>query len=147
MTHTQLTQAIFANDGTAGCTYGYVESSTIIDYGESSPFGVRPILAAVRSVDSYNEWDGPKVARWLEKQAVAFGGDVMSVRFGREGSPVLYLTIRKADGTDAESKPIRLTDEQRSSLADKVISSAKRAKLHPDEAWQESPGVIRLWWD
>jgi hypothetical protein len=123
----------------------YVEMMTI-----SKPAGYgdwQQLLEAIGKID-YNEFDGRKVSDWLCMRTAFNGGTIANIRFGREGSPVLYLTVTKAvhepTGTDPHAYR-KLTARERTRLARTLLKEAK--DIMPNEAWIEPPGVVRLWWD
>jgi len=81
--------------------------------------------SAIRIVDSYNEFVGEDVATAVEN--LFADGHTRRVQFGREGSPVLYLS---------------LTDDGDSEEVMEAMS-----ELKADEIDAQPGDVIRAWWD
>lgn len=112
-------------------------------YGEHIP----ELADAVAKIKSYNDFRGEDVAgtiRYLHDR-----GYLMNAKFGREGSPVLYLqppywTNQKSNYDGVEEH--RKYDEHETWRMYKEIV-AKMSELEPDELdYNESYGV-RAWWD
>jgi len=83
------------------------------------------LINAISLVKSYNEFEGEKVALFLQRHKDTF--DYLA--FGRDGSPLLLLHLRK----DFEDKK-------------KFLEEAKQ-ELLPDEVSIDKEGYVRLWWD
>jgi len=83
------------------------------------------LIEAISLVKSYNEFEGEKVSSFLKK----YKNIIDYLAFGREGSPLILLHIRKG----FEEK-------------DKLLKEAKE-ELIPDEINIDKEGYVRLWWD
>jgi hypothetical protein len=122
--------------------YVYVSAPTVIG-GEKRLYD--PLLSAMRRIGCYNGFDGRKAADFLRKNLVAENedGKIIRVCFGRENSPVLYLTLTAYDA----KKDRRLTYQERRKQAKDFLALVKE-KLEPDDA-SVLPGCVtlRLWWD
>lgn len=99
----------------------------------------------IRMVESYNNFEGKKVADALTE----FRGTVSGVAFGREGSPVLYIDLpywthqREEVTTQGKGQKIPEGDTQ------KVVKRLKAVfvdGLLADEFSQEG-NQVRIWWD
>jgi len=90
---------------------------------------------AIASVDSYNEFSGKRVAAAFKKiEHLA-----LSAEFGREGSPVLYIRLRRQDAeVPGTCEPIG---------AEEVLQAFKSTKVDEAGARPNDAGLIRLWWD
>ena len=82
------------------------------------------LIDAISLIKSYNEFEGEKVSSFLKRYKDA----IDYIAFGREGSPLLLLHIRK--GFDKE----------------KLLEEAKE-ELIPDEINIDKENYVRLWWD
>ncbi len=93
---------------------------------------------AIKNVGDYNAFNGAAVA----KAFASIKQLVYSAEFGREGSPVLYLHLRREDASvPGTGYPLG---------ADEVMAAFKRLRKHgPDEAWadQYDAASLRFWWD
>lgn len=90
---------------------------------------------AIKNVDEYNEFQGAKVAAAFKKiEHLA-----LSASFGREGSPVLYIRLRREDAEVPGTGAVIGADE---------VLKAMKSTL-PDEADVErnDAGMLRFWWD
>jgi hypothetical protein len=136
----KLVTQIFAQNDEIRAT---VEAQTIVN--SDRPY-YEPVLKGLQAVE-YNAFDGAKVEPWLRGKLLAEveDGPVISFRFGREYSPVLYLDVARAEKVGANDNR-KLTPRERRQIALAIVAEAK-ATLEADEAHVESPGVIRLWWD
>jgi hypothetical protein len=117
-----------------------VEVQTIVDSDRPE---FEPVLRAMDGI-RYNEFDGGKAAVFLRGHLVAedyMGGSIIGFRFGREYSPVLYITI-----TGGRPHGARLNAQERRQLTTRFMREAKQ-QLNPDSATVVGPGEIRLWWD
>lgn len=96
---------------------------------------------AIKNVGDYNEFNGAAIAKAFAKIKHL----VYSVEFGREGSPVLYLHLKRdyTEGvtTPGTGDPIGVEE---------VMKAFKGMRKHsPDEAFadQYDAGSLRFWWD
>jgi len=127
-------------------------------YGED--FGLPPMLLdarieetreieelanAIELIESYNNFRGKAVADALREMHNE--GLIMSAAFGRENSPVLYVTVpywtqQRTKSTDEEAR--RFTPEERKAMVRRIIAILQ--KVEPDELglYYEK---IRAWWD
>lgn len=88
-------------------------------------------------VSSYNDYRGTKVSK-------AFGkikGLVYRASFGREGSPVLYLTVTRYERT-----PEQMAEAFRE-IQKAFEPTSVDENMMMDEAGQGSESTLRLWWD
>ena len=99
----------------------------------------KDLLAAIKEVGRYNLFNGEKLADWLLKNAKHF----RFIRFGREYSPVIYITpyfhIR------GHSKK-ELARQRKKAKA--FVNRAER-ELKADEFWSVNSKTLefRAWWD
>lgn len=138
----KLIQDIFSPEGNPELYRATVEVQTIID-GDGREF--HPVIGEIARISSYNNFGGRRVAKFLRDNIFANGhGAITSFRFGREYSPVLYLTVARAvkEGEDYR----KLSAKERRDVTRKLLARAK-AEIDPDEADIIGPGMIRLWWD
>ncbi|WP_454199549.1 hypothetical protein [Nocardia sp. Marseille-Q1738] len=117
-------------------------------------------VAVTRAAGRYNAFDGDAVADTF----FDLFNDAADVEFGREGSPVMYVSVpffpHQRHGSDHTCANDRYTDEQRQEFAARVIAWART--LRADEisvqqfpaaggdVWDgpgPSPYRVRLWWD
>lgn len=89
----------------------------------------------------YNEFNGKKVTDALKK--IIGEETVSTIRFGREYSPVLYLTVHKFDfktdkSLDAKGFNARL---------DKIKTEFKKLGAQEIHVEGEAPAQVRFWWD
>lgn len=143
----------------------WVEAFVLLGYGDVYDLPVRSLdfrtenlnpeqlIPGIRVVPGYNNFDGDRVA-----DAVAMlhrEGMLMSVPFGREGSPVLYLNIpywtHQRSNEKAWGQGEQIPEELREHYFT-WIEDAMRG-LRADEidrievaSGMASPG-IRAWWD
>lgn len=114
--------------------------------------------AVMHTAGEYNDFDGQAIADTFEPLFY----DTMRVEFGREGSPVMYISIpffphqRYASTT---GRGDRYTDVDRQEFAARVIDWAREVRADEisvrqfpghDEVWNKpgpKPYRIRLWWD
>lgn len=123
--------------------YLTVEVQTIAD-GDRKLY--EPVLKAIGLLKSWNAWDGPKVEGFVRDNLWETGkGPIISVRFGRAYSPVLYLTITGAV-REGEGDYRKLKYRERQKLARDLIRKAKET-IEPDAARLVAPGLVKLWWD
>ena len=98
----------------------------------------------------YNEFDGKKVSKWLEKLLLKNA----KVQVGREYSPCLYVTIphlglNKA-GKNKEVTFAQAVMAQGKKLKADEIGMEKRIRLpiaENDDGRFAASYVVRLWWD
>ena len=94
--------------------------------------GREEAAAAIRAIGQYNDYDGNKVAKavdFLFKKKVIDG-----VCVGREGSPVLYLHLRRQRSADDLE------------MATAFMKSVKADELHMT-GLHRGPQMLRAWWD
>ena len=136
----KLIKQIFDQTATMMAT---VECQTIADCDKKN---YEPILLGIRAIENYNEFDGAKVENWLRSRLVDGNrGPITSIRFGREHSPVLYLTVtgsvRKSNGDYR-----KLNAKERREFAQTIAGEGK-SLISADESNVVAPGVVRIWWD
>jgi hypothetical protein len=86
-------------------------------------------------VESYNEFQGKKVAKVLQKLK-----EVKNVKFGRESSPVVYVSVPSWEKGQA------IPELKKKQLKEKIKKAF--AETDPDEVMDEYGGTaIRFWWD
>jgi len=101
----------------------------------------KAILEIVKLVKLYNEFNGEKVAKAIEKINEVWNNSYqLGYSFGREGSCVLYIHLPYWK-TEIE----KYTEEERQERIDKSLSILKEVK--PDELWNTDKSTIRAWWD
>lgn len=129
--------------------YGYGDMHSLttrsLDFRTEEFENYETCAAALKLVSGYNNFDGPKVAKYLAE----FWSQLMGVQFGREGSPVLYLKVpywtHQAHGAQGTSGT-RVPDEERQFVVQNLLRLGKL--LEADEAHvDERTGAVRLWWD
>lgn len=122
--------------------FATVEASTV-DVCDRGSY--EPLLLGVRAIESYNNFNGVPVESWLRDRLTSLkNGPIISIRFGREYSPVLFFTIANALVEGKELREIKANERRNIALS--LIKNAKRL-LTPDSAEIVFPGVVRLWWD
>lgn len=93
---------------------------------------------AIKNVGDYNYFNGERIVQEFQKIEHL----VLSAKFGREGSPVLYLTVEREDDGTNLGRPIAVSE---------VMSqfSKMRSKSKPDEINVDfyDAATIRFWWD
>jgi len=107
---------------------------------------VLDLADAIEQIESYNNFQGPKLACQL--QYLHNMGYVMEARFGREGSPVIYINPpywTNQASNDTEEARIELTARERAEIKKRIVESLKR--LEPDELDDTGLYGIRAWWD
>ena len=112
-------------------------------YGKHIP----ELADSIEKVTSYNDFRGQYVAeavRYLHSK-----GYLMDARFGREGSPVLYLrapywTHQKSnyDGLEEQKK---YSEFEMGQMYGEITRAMK--KLDPDELDYDETYGVRAWWD
>jgi hypothetical protein len=109
---------------------------------------IEELANAIELVESYNKFSGKKVADTLRKMHDE--GLIMSAKFGREFSPVLYVTI--PFWTNQSTKHVhdkdkrRLSPGERESMRQRIVEILQEAM--PDELGGGHHGwEIRAWWD
>ena len=85
------------------------------------------IIPAIRQIKSYNNFKGKDVAAAVSKVAK----EVDCVSFGRENSPVLYLTVRQN------------RKGERAEKVRKIFKPTRPDEFHYDDLRRS----IRMWWD
>jgi len=147
MNPTKLLEIIF--DENDSCVEGgptVRESASI-----TKSFPNQSIIPFIQKL-AYNAFNGAKVASFLVQMAKQ--GKIMSFRFGREYSPVLYLTVSPyakglCDPPDKNILEIRIQ---------KIIGALKKLKAdeveregaveyHDDTGLVQEGGIVRAWWD
>ncbi|MEM4268679.1 MAG: hypothetical protein QW223_01015 [Candidatus Caldarchaeum sp.] len=95
---------------------------------------------------AYNNFSGKDLAeaiRYLHSK-----GYIMYVRFGREGSPVVYVqppywTHQASNTSDLNGR--RFTEEEMKTMYQEIIRTLE--KLNPDELDLTEYYGVRAWWD
>jgi hypothetical protein len=131
-----LLATIFDDDCETPCAF--VSVSTVA----SDKSRYEPVLKFIEKLN-YNDFNGKAVAAFLRKNILAENknGAIVDIRFGREYSPVLYLTISAYDF----KKDKKLTDKEREKLGLRILGRIKR-ELKPNELRLDGR-VIRAWFD
>jgi hypothetical protein len=130
-----------------------------LGYGDSFGLGFRSLYfrtdrlttieaQAVMRIIEYNGFDGNKVADAIEQ----FKGKFAAYEFGREGSPVLYVSLpywtHQREGAPRGNMGERIDDTENDTLVAK-LRDALVERLGADEfdvVKMDSPKV-RIWWD
>jgi len=110
---------------------------------------VLDLANAIEKIDSYNEFRGHKVAEVV--RSLHREGYIMEAKFGREGSPVLYINppywenqasnyVRKEGYS-----PRKFQDEEREKMYLAIGQALHETK--PDELGIDQFGYVRAWWD
>ena len=110
---------------------------------------VLDLANAIEKIDSYNGFRGGNVAKAV--RSLHHEGYIMEAKFGREGSPVLYINppywenqasnyVRK-DG----NSPKKYTEEKRTKMYQAIGQTLNETK--PDELDVDHLGYVRAWWD
>ena len=110
---------------------------------------VLDIANAIEKIDSYNEFRGKLVAdavRSLHNQ-----GYIMEAKFGREGSPVLYVQPPYWENQASnyvrreENSPRKYAEEERARMYRAIKQTL--GETSPDELDVDHLGYVRAWWD
>ena len=110
---------------------------------------VLDLANAIEKIDSYNEFRGKQVASVV--RSLHNRGYIMEAKFGREGSPVLYLQppywenqasnyVRKE-----EHSPRKYAEEERARMYRAIKQTLEETS--PDELDVDHLGYVRAWWD
>lgn len=107
---------------------------------------VLELADAIEQIQSYNNFRGPDLACQL--QYLHQKGYIMNARFGREGSPVIYIkppywTNQASNGQRDSKRPY--SEAERNEMKTEILKSLKR--LDPDELNDTGLYGIRAWWD
>jgi hypothetical protein len=116
---------------------------------EAAGYRVLELADAIENVESYNDFRGKYLAetlRYLHNK-----GYIMEAKFGREGSPVLYVNppywenqasnyVQKQGYT-----PRKYTDNERETMYTAIERKLK--SLEPDELDRTEYYGVRAWWD
>jgi hypothetical protein len=121
--------------------YAYVKISTV---PHDAPYVVQPLkelFAAMLKIGRFNFFIPAKVIEYLTKAVKA--NDICEIRFGREYSPAMYLTVSMLN-----KRHERLTDAIFAAKKERVLAEIKKA-IGPDEVWftGKDTAEIRCWWD
>jgi len=113
--------------------------------------GVLDLASSIEKINSYNAFRGKQVADAV--RSLHNEGYIMDARFGREGSPVLYVQppywenqasnyVRKEE----QSRKLKnYSEEQRAGMYQAIQHTLKETK--PDELEIDNFGYVRAWWD
>jgi hypothetical protein len=145
MTENQVNQ-----DAVDFVKYGYGDSHGLktrsLDFRTETFANYETFAAALAMVPGYNNFDGPAVA----KRFKSLWPELMSVKFGREGSPVLYVQVpywsNQVYAKTMCVAPVMLTDQERANLA-ALVQSAGNALEADENSYDAQAGTVRLWWD
>jgi hypothetical protein len=107
---------------------------------------VLELADAIEQIQSYNNFRGPDLACQL--QYLHQKGCIMYARFGREGSPVIYLnppywTNQASNSKQEKGRPY--SEVERNAMKKEILKSLSR--LEPDELDDAGTYGIRAWWD
>jgi len=127
----------YPRDHVAFVAAGYNDACTNFQV-QFNRFEFDLLRKAITNVGSYNEYQGRLVAAAFKKiEHLA-----LSAEFGREGSPVLYVRLRREDiGEPGKGNPIG---------ADEVMKTfTEMRKSRPDAAGVDrfDNALLRFWWD
>ncbi len=110
---------------------------------------VLDLANAIEKIHGYNEFRGSSVAEAV--RSMHREGYIMEAKFGREGSPVLYINppywenqasnYVKKDG----HSPKKYTEEEREKMYFAIGEALHQTK--PDELSIDQYGYVRAWWD
>lgn len=130
-----------------GDLFGY--NSRLLSFVSDRIDDFSTLEEAVKLIGSYNNFEAVRVLGVLKKYWPLVG----SVQIGREGSPVLYISIpfwtsQTNGGFNGEPQPIAV--ETRRQLATDICDAF--AKIGADEADIKMAGGVminnvRVWWD
>jgi hypothetical protein len=100
----------------------------------------------IKLVKNYNEFNGEKVAKAVQKVK----NDLMNVKFGREGSCVLYLelpywTNQKSGFKSGENR--RLSDAEIAAIKNKIKATFAKTKYNEYDYEGLTDNTLRIWWD
>jgi hypothetical protein len=101
----------------------------------------------VQLVPEYGSFHGDLVAKAL----LLFTGRVSGVRFGREGSPVLYIDLpywtHQREGPIAKSAGVRIPEDENRQMIQE-LRKVFVDKLHAEEFSTDGIGTrtVRIWW-
>src|SRR5437867_3464829 len=109
---------------------------------------VLDLANAIEKIDSYNEFRGGNVAKAV--RSLHHEGYIMEAKFGREGSPVLYINppywenqasnyLRK-EGYSSK----KYTEEERGQMYGAIRETL--GETSPDELDVDNLGYVRAWW-
>jgi len=114
---------------------------------EASGSRVLELADAVEKIEAYNSFRGKALAQAI--RCLHHEGAVMSVSFGREGSPVVYVSppywTNQASNYNSKDPQRKYTDEERAKKYREINSTL--GKLEPDELDLTEPYGVRAWWD
>ena len=99
--------------------------------------GGKDIGEIIKLVEDYNEFNGKKVAKAIEKIIKVWDPHKeLFFSFGREGSCVLYIDLPYWENDKKEK-------EQKTKLTLDLLKETKT-----DELWiEKGSGLVRAWWD
>lgn len=125
----------FPRDTVKFCDAGYNDACTnfLIDF-HNSDFDI--LDKCIRNVTEYNNFRGARTATAFSKvKHLAY-----KAQFGREGSPALYIQVKRENRNVDGSLGAPIGVEE-------IINAFKN--LHVDEIGvsEFNPAVIRFWWD
>src|SRR2546427_12844335 len=110
---------------------------------------VLELANAIEKIDSYNEFRGEQAASAV--RSLHNNGYIMEAKFGREGSPVLYVQPPYWDNQASNyvrregQEGTKYTDNERKKMYRVIVGTLKEAK--PDELDVDHLGYVRAWWD
>ncbi len=112
-------------------------------YGSRVP----ELIEAVRLVRAYNNFRGDEVADALK--GLHERGCISSVKFGREGSPVVYVGVpywtNQASNYDNKDVRRQYDDKERKAMYSAIKDGLQ--PTDPDEYDIDQFGEVRAWWD
>lgn len=107
---------------------------------------VLELADAIEQIQSYNNFRGSRLACQLHY--LHHKGYLMEAKFGREGSPVIYLSPpywSNQTSNSKEEKGTQYSELERARMKNEILRSLKR--LEPDELDDTGLYGIRAWWD
>ncbi len=110
---------------------------------------VLDLANAIEKIDSYNEFRGKQVADAV--RSLHNDGYIMEAKFGREGSPVLYVEPLYWENQSSNYlqkggySPRKYTEEERARMYRAIEQTLDQTS--PDELDFDQFGYLRAWWD
>lgn len=108
------------------------------------------LALAIRMIPGYNNFDGANVAQAV--MALHERGMLMDASFGREGSPVLYLTVpywthQRSNAERFSAQGERIPDETQRAYLDAINEIMRGLKADEISESEPSGNTVRAWWD
>ena len=136
----------FPRDTREFCRIGFNDACIYFRL-QFSKYDFDTLVQCISDVKEYNDYRGATVAKAFERVR----NYVDRASFGREGSPVLYLYLRRNYYDAARVEFVDHTPDEIAGMVREVKKSFSRAKVDEfylmDEGHNDSLNVVRLWWD